>query len=104
EASVGTPAGSSHSGAIDGHCAAGVVKRALGCAAGSSDSDVQSFPCQSIRCSGGSLIPSHHTSPSSVRAQLVKIEFSRTVAMAFGFVLSLVPGATPKKPDSGLMA
>src|SRR3954452_2242331 len=30
---IGTPFGSSHSGAIDGHCAAGAVKRALGCAA-----------------------------------------------------------------------
>ena len=29
-ASIGTPAGSSHSGAIEGHCAAGVVKRAFG--------------------------------------------------------------------------
>ena len=29
-ASIGTPAGSSHSGAIAGSCAAGAVKRALG--------------------------------------------------------------------------
>ena len=35
KASIGTPAGSSHSGAIDGHWPAGVVKRAFGCAAGS---------------------------------------------------------------------
>ena len=49
-------------------------------------------------------MPSHQTSPSSVSAQLVKIEFSRTVAIAFGFVFSLVPGATPKKPASGLIA
>ena len=53
---------------------------------------------------GCSVIPSHHTSPSSVSAQLVKIEFARMVAIAFGFVFSLVPGATPKKPASGLMA
>jgi hypothetical protein len=39
-----------------------------------------------------------------VSAQLVKIVFSRTVAIAFGFVCSPVPGATPKKPASGLMA
>jgi hypothetical protein len=43
-------------------------------------------------------------SPSSVRAQFVKIEFLRIVAIAFGFVSSPVPGATPKKPASGLIA
>ena len=104
-ASIGTPAGSSHSSAIEGHCDAGVVKRAFGWAAGWSESGVQSSPCQSIACAGGSLvIPSHQTSPSSVRAQFVKIEHLRIVAMAFGFVLSPVPGATPKKPASGLIA
>src|SRR3954451_15979411 len=104
-ASIGTPAGSSHSGAIDGHSAAGVVKRAFGWAAGVSDSGVQSLPFQSIRCSGwSSLIPSHQTSPSSVLAQLVKIVFSRIVAIAFGLVFLAVLGATPKKPASGLTA
>src|SRR5690349_2014921 len=104
-ASIGTPAGSSHSGAIDGHWAAGVVKRALGWAAGASASGVQSLPCQSTACAGGSsVIPSHHTSPSSVSAQLVKIELDATVAIAFGLVFSPVPGATPKKPASGLIA
>ena len=33
KASMGTPAGSCHSVAIEGRCAAGVVKRAFGCAA-----------------------------------------------------------------------
>ena len=98
-------AGSSHSGAIDGHCAAGVVKRAFGWAAGVSESGVQSSPRQSIACAGGSAVmPSHQTSPSSVRAQLVKIEFAATVAIALGLVFSPVPGATPKKPASGLIA
>src|ERR1700747_2263879 len=32
-ASMGTPLGSSHSGAMHGHCDAGVVKREFGCAA-----------------------------------------------------------------------
>src|SRR4051794_27236895 len=104
-AEIGTPFGSSHSGAIDGHCAAGVVKRALGWAAGSSESGVQSRPFQSIACAGGSpVIPSHQMSPSSVRAQLVKIELRSIVPMALGFVLWLVFGATPKKPASGLTA
>jgi hypothetical protein len=43
-------------------------------------------------------------SPSSVSAQLVKIVFFSTVSMAFGLVLWLVLGATPKKPASGLTA
>ena len=77
----------------------------MGWAAGVSESGVQSSPRQSTACAGGSgVIPSHHTSPSSVRAQLVKIEFAATVAIAFGFVSTPVLGATPKKPASGLIA
>jgi hypothetical protein len=41
-------------------------------------------------------MPSHHTSPSSVRATFVKIVFEATVIMAFGLVFIDVPGATPK--------
>jgi hypothetical protein len=83
----------------------GVVNRALGWAAGSSESGVQSRPFQSIACSGASpVIPSHQTSPSSVSAQLVKMELRSIVAIAFGFVLCDVFGATPKKPASGLTA
>ena len=69
-ASIGTPLGSSHSGAITGHCAAGAVKRALGCAAGRPEAGVQERRIQSTVCSGASLICSHHTSPSSVSATL----------------------------------
>ena len=43
-------------------------------------------------------------SPSSVSATFVKIEFLAIVRIAFGFVFSPVPGATPKKPASGLIA
>src|SRR5437899_2733922 len=90
---------------MDGHCAAGVVKRAFGCAAGSLDSGVHSLPCQSIAWAGGCLvIPSHHTSPSLVSAVFVKIEFDVIVAIAFGLVSAPVPGATPKNPYSGLTA
>ena len=103
-AEIGTPAGSSHSGAIDGHWSAGAVKRAFGWAAGVPDSGVQSWPFQSTRWAGGSLRSSHQMSPSSVRAQLVKMELPRTEARAFLLVASEVPGATPKKPASGLMA
>src|SRR4051794_21448636 len=103
-AEIGTPAGSSHSGAIDGHCSAGAVKRAFGCAAGTPELGVQSLPFQSTRCSGGADRPSHQTSPSSVLATLVKIELPHSVFSALGFVASPVPGATPKKPASGLIA
>src|SRR6266702_3038626 len=73
-AEIGTPFGSSHSVAMIGHWATGVVKRELGCAAGSGEAGVQSRPFQSVRWAGGwSVSPSHHTSPSSVRATLVKM-------------------------------
>src|SRR6202011_379779 len=104
-AEIGTPAGSSHSGAIAGSWDAGAVKRALGWAAGVPDAGVQSWPFQSVRWFGGfSVMPSHHTSPSSVYAVLVKMQLPSSVNMAFRLVLLLVPGATPKNPASGLMA
>jgi hypothetical protein len=81
------------------------VNRAFGWAAGWSASGVQSLPCQSMAWAGGSfVIPSHHTSPSSVSAQLVKIVSCSIAFMAFGLVCTPVPGATPKKPASGLIA
>jgi hypothetical protein len=81
------------------------VKRALGWAALVPESGVQSLPFQSIRCAGASSdMSSHHTSPSSVRATLVKIELLANDAMALKLVSSEVPGATPKKPASGLIA
>src|SRR5271165_4854136 len=106
---MGTPLGSSHAGSIVGHCEAGAVKRALGCAAFAPValpiSGVHFFPCQSRHSAGGSsVMPSHHTPPSGVSATLVKIVFFASVAIALGFVFLLVPGATPKNPDSGLMA
>src|SRR6266545_6542395 len=106
---IGTPFGSSHAGSIVGHCAAGAVKRALGCAAFAPVSfaicGVQVLPCQSRHSAGGSsVMPSHQTPPSGVRATLVKMLFFESATIAFGFVLTDVPGATPKKPASGLIA
>src|SRR5919206_4979511 len=49
-------------------------------------------------------MPSHQMSPSSVSAQLVKIELRSIVSIALGLVLWLVFGATPKNPASGLTA
>ncbi len=47
---------------------------------------------------------SHHTSASGVSAQFVNTVLRAIVAIAFGFDWELVPGATPKKPASGLIA
>src|SRR5439155_15559334 len=91
--------------AMAGSWAAGAVKRALGWAAGVSDAGVQSLPFQSVRWAGlSSVIPSHQMSPSSVNAVFVKMQLPSRVSMALGLVFMLVPGATPKKPASGLMA
>src|SRR5207247_5451527 len=93
---IGTPAGFSHCGEITGHWRAGVVKRAFGCEDVRPLAGVHGRRSQSVsRGGGGSDIPSHHTSPSGVSAQFVKIEFAWHVRMAFGLDLRLVPGATP---------
>src|SRR5205823_2899608 len=108
KAAIGTPCGSSHLASSDGHCAAGTVKRAFGCAARRPflpSSGVHGRPCQSVSVAGGSfVIPSHQTSPSAVSATLVKMTFSRSIFIAFALVCSDVPGATPNRPYSGLMA
>src|SRR5690242_3031688 len=91
-AEIGTPLGSSHSGAIVGHWLAGTVKRALGWAAGVPDSGVQELPFQSVRWAGSSsVMPSHQTSLSSVRATLVKTELPHRVFIALALVCSPVP-------------
>ena len=88
---------------------AGAVKRAFGCAAlapvALAISGVQTLPCQSVAIAGGSsVMPSHHTPPSGVSATFVKIVFCASEAIALGLVFTLVPGATPKNPASGLIA
>src|SRR5438128_5996403 len=93
----GTPSGSSQCADRAGFCVAGVVKRELGWAALVPEAGVQGLPCQSTsRCGTGPSKPSHHTSRAGVMATLVKIEFWPTASIAFGLVLRLVPGATPK--------
>src|SRR5204863_8007168 len=106
---IGTPFGFSQSGSMVGHCDAGAVKRAFGCAAFAPVSfpifGVHWLPCQSRHSAGGSAVmPSHQTPPSGVSATFVKMLLLASVAIAFGFVFVEVPGATPKKPASGLMA
>src|SRR5581483_6548435 len=90
-ASMGTPSGFSNSGAITGHWLAGVVKRALGCAAFRPASGVYGRRFQTISYAGFfSVIASHPTSPSGVTAQLEKIEFRVAVSMAYAFDFMLV--------------
>src|SRR2546423_1494171 len=102
---IGTPCGSFTSGASIGLLIIGAVKRLFACAAFSFDSGVQRLPRQSTHSAGGGpSLPSHHTSPSAVRPTLVKMVSWDMQAMAFGLDLEFVPGATPKYPDSGLMA
>src|SRR5260221_11689560 len=106
---MGTPLGSSQASSMVGHCDAGAVKRALGCAALApvflAISGVHRLPCQSRHSSGGlSVMPSHHTPPSGVRATLVKMVLRESAAIALGLVFCDVPGATPKNPASGLMS
>jgi hypothetical protein len=52
-AEIGTPPGFSHSGEINGHCAAGAVKREFGYAAFSSLPATHGRPCQSSMPSTG---------------------------------------------------
>src|SRR5579863_6894467 len=92
-AEIGTPCGSSKREEIDGHWRAGVVKRELGWAALPLPG-FQGFPCQSMASGGGGpSMPSHQGVRSGLRATLVKIVFRLTVAIMFGLVLRLVPGA-----------
>ena len=103
-AEIGTPCGSSNSAATAGSWRTDAVKRAFGFAAAVPAAGVQCCRSQSIRWVGGSsVMSSHHTSPSSVRAGLVKMQLA-SVSMALRFVRSLLPGAIPKKPFSGLTA
>src|ERR1700743_447259 len=109
-AAIGTPSWDSHaSRSKTGHCTAGAVNRPFGCAAVRPVflpiSGVQRSPRQSMHSAGGfEVMPSHHTPPSGVSATLVKMVLRLSVAIAFGFVFALVPGATPKKPASGFIA
>ena len=65
----------------------------------------QGRPCQSEPSAGGSPSPpSHHTLPSLPSTTLVKMVRRPMVLIMLGLVFEFVPGATPKKPVSGLIA
>src|SRR5271170_7020801 len=90
---IGTPFGSSASGAQAGLFFMGAAKRLLACAAGSLPPGIHGRPCQSVRFAGGSLLlPSHQTSKSGVRATLVYMVSREMAAMALGLVSVFVPG------------
>lgn len=97
-----------HEASKIGHCFAGEQNLELGCAAGVLwvEGLQLASPVQLVTVVGafGSGSPSHHTPPSLVLATLVNTVSLNIVAIATGFVLSLVPGATPKNPFSGLIA
>ena len=116
-AEIGTPAGLLNSGEMHGQFSAGAVNLEFGCAkvlflpVFSSISETNSGPFtlepfHSVASTGGFLSSfSHQTVLSALfRATLVKMVFLRVQASAFGLDFSLVPGATPKKPFSGLIA
>src|SRR5579864_33407 len=85
-AEIGTPAGSSQWGEMDGDCFAGTVYRELGCAAGLLPG-FHGWPFQSISPSGGAVsIPSHQTSRDGVNPTFVKIESCCRAFITFGFV------------------
>src|SRR3989442_14346752 len=74
KADIGTPWGFSQSESIEGHCAAGTVNRALGCAAFLPQPGDHSFPCQSMSLTGGvSAIPSPHINPTGFMANALII-------------------------------
>src|SRR5271154_6639457 len=104
-AEMGMPSGSSQCEEIEGDCFAETVYRELGCAAGPIPA-FQGSPRQLISSSCGTpLMPSHQGSrDAAVIATFVKIASCCSAVLTFGFVFALVPGATPKKPASGLMA
>src|ERR1700691_3486598 len=97
KAEMGTPSGDSQSASMVGHWLAGAVKRPLGCAAvvpmALPISGVQRCPRQSRHSAGGvSVMPSHQTPPSGVRATLVKMVLRASGAMALGLVLPQAEG------------
>src|SRR6185312_12961672 len=98
---IGTPCAASAISDQVGHCLALTVKREFGCAAGPFAGSY-GRPCQSVTGVPGR--PSHHGWLSAVTATLVKIVSCAMDFSALGLLLSLVPGATPKKPASGLIA
>src|SRR6266849_9310973 len=103
-AEIGTPSGASHFGEMLGDCAAGTVYRAFGCAAAPFEGSHFSPRHVSNPAGGSPPIPSHHGSFSAVTPVFVKIVLDFNAFITFGLVFAPVPGATPKNPDSGLIA
>ena len=109
-AETGTPFGFSNSLERQGQFAVGAVKRLFGCASllpsAMYSGPFTCAPFHSSALTGGFLSRlSHQTVLSSrLRATFVKIVPFFVEISAFGFDFMFVPGATPKKPFSGLIA
>ena len=104
-AEIGTPGGSSQS-RVDGRTLVGrrgeARVRVRGLAAGRLPiAGVQSLPCQSIRCAGGSLVmPSHQTSPSSVERDVGEDDV--LLQRRHGVEVGLFRGAGRDAEEAGL--
>src|SRR5437899_12362774 len=102
---MGTPVGSSHAESIVGHCRAGAVKRAFGCAALApvffATSGVHVLPCQSMLSAvGAAVMPCHRTAASGVIAPCVKMLFLEDAGVACAVVFTDVPGLALENPAS----
>src|SRR5256885_10137389 len=78
---MGTPVGSSHAASMVGHCLAGAVKRAFGCAALTPlffpISGVHKFPCQSSHSAGGfSVMPSQDRKSTRLNSSHLVISYA----------------------------
>ena len=108
-AEMGTPWGFSNSGADAGAvlCRSGEAGVGVGSLGPSAVSGLQGSPFQFRACVGGILVQASPTTrccrPGSCTT-LVKMVPFLVDARALGLDFALVPGATPKKPFSGLMA
>ena len=105
-AEIGTPAGSSHSAAMAGSWLAGAVKREFGCAAGVGDirRPLIAPPVRAVRRGlAGEAFPPDVAVIGEGRVR-EDASWRTSVSTAFGLVAMFVPGATPKKPASGLIA
>ena len=105
-AEIGTPFVELNSLDMQGQFSAFAVNLELGCAPFSPQSGSHFSPFQFRALRGGVLLrPSHQTVLLSRSwTTFVKIVSLFVVARALGFDFALVPGATPKKPYSGLTA
>ena len=105
-AEMGTPFGVFPVGIDGGALAGGSGEAAVGMGGGRRSLPIRgSSGCRASRCSsagGLSVMPSHQTPPSGVRATLVKMVFLARVAMALGLVLARGAGGYAEEAGFGV--